>query len=80
MHNSIPSPSWEYFTTLEYEWSVIRGRRPYRWTIWVGRYTHFLVSSVTSGPQTDLFVRCSIDLLPCAGVRSLDRSTRIYTP
>jgi hypothetical protein len=27
--------SWEFFTTLDYEWSVIRGRRPYRWTIWV---------------------------------------------
>jgi len=26
---------WEYFTTLEYEWGVIRGRRPYRWTIWI---------------------------------------------
>ncbi|KAF8487278.1 hypothetical protein DFH94DRAFT_849689 [Russula ochroleuca] len=26
---------WEYITTLEYEWDVIRGRRPYRWTIWV---------------------------------------------
>jgi len=26
---------WEIFTTLDYEWSVIRGRRPYRWTIWV---------------------------------------------
>jgi len=26
---------WEYFTTLEYEWSILRGRRPYRWTIWV---------------------------------------------
>jgi len=26
---------WEFFTTLEYEWDVIRGRRPYRWTIWI---------------------------------------------
>jgi len=26
---------WEFFTTLDYEWEVIRGRRPYRWTIWV---------------------------------------------
>ncbi|KAI0001532.1 hypothetical protein BJV74DRAFT_73961 [Russula compacta] len=24
---------WEFFTTLDYEWSVIRGHRPYRWTI-----------------------------------------------
>ncbi|KAN0118812.1 hypothetical protein V8E52_004923 [Russula decolorans] len=26
---------WEFFTTLDYEWDVIRGRRPYRWTIWI---------------------------------------------
>jgi len=29
------TPSWEFMITLDYEWSVIRGRRPYRWTIWV---------------------------------------------
>lgn len=27
--------SWEFFTTLGYEWSIIQGRRSYRWTIWV---------------------------------------------
>jgi len=26
---------WEYFTTLEYEWNIIRGRRPYLRTIWI---------------------------------------------
>jgi len=26
---------WEFLTTLHYEWSVIKGHRPYRWTIWV---------------------------------------------
>jgi len=26
---------WEFFTTLDYEWKVIRGRIPYRWTIWI---------------------------------------------
>jgi hypothetical protein len=26
---------WEFFVTLEYELSIIRGHRPYRWTIWV---------------------------------------------
>ncbi|KAH9974539.1 hypothetical protein BGW80DRAFT_146035 [Lactifluus volemus] len=26
---------WEFFTTLDFEWNVIRGRRPYRWTIWI---------------------------------------------
>lgn len=27
--------SWEFFTTLYFEWDVIRGRRPYLWSIWV---------------------------------------------
>ncbi|KAH9964914.1 hypothetical protein BC827DRAFT_1374775 [Russula dissimulans] len=26
---------WEFVTTLGYELDVIRGRRPYRWTIWI---------------------------------------------
>ncbi|KAI0052431.1 hypothetical protein FA95DRAFT_1601803 [Auriscalpium vulgare] len=26
---------WEYVTTLNYEWEVITGKRPYRWTIWI---------------------------------------------
>jgi hypothetical protein len=30
------TPRWEYLTTLEFELDVIRRRRPYRWTIWVG--------------------------------------------
>jgi len=30
---------WEFFVNLDYEWSVIRGRRPYRWTIWVYSFT-----------------------------------------
>ncbi|KAH9985890.1 hypothetical protein BJV74DRAFT_929491 [Russula compacta] len=30
---------WEFITTLDYEWSVIRGRFPYRWTIWLYSFT-----------------------------------------
>ncbi len=30
-----PTDSWEFVTTLDYEWMVIRRHRPYRWTIWV---------------------------------------------
>jgi len=26
---------WEFFTTIYFEWDVIRGRRSYRWTIWI---------------------------------------------
>jgi hypothetical protein len=35
VYRSTPRPSWEFITTLDYEWSVIQGRRRYRWTIWV---------------------------------------------
>ena len=27
--------SWEYLSTLDFEWDFIRGKRPYCWTIWV---------------------------------------------
>ncbi|KAI0281010.1 hypothetical protein BGY98DRAFT_270526 [Russula aff. rugulosa BPL654] len=27
--------SWEFVSTLDYEWSVIRGHQRYRWTIWI---------------------------------------------
>ena len=35
--NNIPVliSSWEFVTTLDYEWSAIRRHRPFRWTIWV---------------------------------------------
>ncbi|KAI0294352.1 hypothetical protein BC826DRAFT_341067 [Russula brevipes] len=26
---------WEFLTTLDYEFAVIRGHRPYRWSIWI---------------------------------------------
>jgi len=29
----LSTSSWEFVTTLDYEWSILRGRRPYRWTI-----------------------------------------------
>jgi hypothetical protein len=38
LYVSRPSPfasRWEFVTTLDYEWDVFRGRRPYRRTIWV---------------------------------------------
>jgi len=32
---SLFTRSWEYIVTLDYEWNVIRGHRPHRWTIWI---------------------------------------------
>jgi hypothetical protein len=46
-------PSWEFITTLDYEWSVIQGRRPYRWTIWVSIVLLGLMRP-TAEPQTDV--------------------------
>jgi len=40
------SSSWEFFTTLDYEWRVIRGHLPYRWTIWVRNDGHFTLVSL----------------------------------
>ena len=34
-NNPVLITSWEFVTTLDYEWSVIRRHRPFRWTIWV---------------------------------------------
>ncbi|KAI0274156.1 hypothetical protein BGY98DRAFT_93753 [Russula aff. rugulosa BPL654] len=42
---------WEFFTTLDYEWDIIRGRRPYRWSIWI--YTLARVATL-SGLATEL--------------------------
>ena len=30
-----PNRSWEFVTTLDFEWNVIRRHQRYRWTIWV---------------------------------------------
>ena len=46
-----PASSWEFVTTLDYEWSTIRGRQPYHWTIWVRDDAHFLLGFVAR-PRT----------------------------
>ena len=43
LRRSTLAPSWEFFTNLDYEFDIIRGRRPYRWTIWVRNCRQFLV-------------------------------------
>jgi len=48
-HVTPPSiSSWEFITTLDYEWSFIRGRHPYRWTILVCTNEYFWVSLSTN--------------------------------
>jgi len=46
--------SWEFVSNLDYEWSFIRGHRPYRWTIWVCSPTLFSAFCLHSlKPQPD---------------------------
>ena len=65
--------SWEFFTTLDYEWSVIRGHRPYRWSIWVCGARHSSwISLPAQKPQTG--APSLLDLLryTCRHSRSCD--------
>jgi len=40
--------SWEFFTTLDYEWNIFRGHRPYQRSIWVCNDISFSrISSLT---------------------------------
>jgi len=54
--------SWEFVTTLDYEWSVFRRNRPFRWTICVSSNARFLLGflpgaecSTNLSPLVDLF-------------------------
>jgi len=46
---------WEFFINLGYEWSVIKGRRPYRWTIWIYSAVRFItLMAVIAGSVTSI--------------------------
>ena len=67
--------SWEFFTTLHYEWMVFRGHIRYRWTIWVRDDQQFVVmSSYTQ----DWFVFSILDLLHLTRGWSYGRDTYLY--
>jgi len=58
--------AWEFITTLDYEWSIIRGHRPYRWTIWVYSLTRVagLVSLTLNVVGTDVMIyNCEVGIL-----------------
>jgi hypothetical protein len=64
---------WEFVTTLDYEWKVIRGRIPYRRTIWVRSGQRFaLASSHIEKFLTDS--ARSIDIFPHTRGRSFGRN------
>ena len=58
--------SWEYATSLYYEWDVIRGHQRYRWTIWVGPHVNSHRRPCSESVP-------SIGLLPCALCNPHDR-------
>jgi len=39
---------WEFLISLDYEWSVIRGSRPFRWTIWIYSFTRMVTLTVVA--------------------------------
>ena len=53
--------SWEFFTTLDYEWNVCRGRLPYRWTIWVGEFFLDSFAFLLHIEPRSFGLRCSFD-------------------
>ena len=70
-HNPIFAYSWEFVTTLEFEWDVVRGRLQYRWTFWVRN--NILFSSLSES-QADVLVQHSVDLLTCTSGRPFGRN------
>jgi hypothetical protein len=67
--------SWEFVTTLDFEWGVIRGNHPYRWTIWVR--ADWVSLRVSQMPSTDLSP--SLDLFPDPDIY-LDDSDSLHHP
>ena len=60
--------SWEFVTTLNFEWEFIRGHRRYPWTIWVcGLFRGFVSAGL---PLTIP----AIDLHHCAPVHAFHRN------
>ena len=50
----LPTPSWEFMTTLGYEWDIIQKRLRYRWSIWVRNDSPFLFCVILVGKKSDM--------------------------
>ena len=68
-NNPVLISSWEFLTTLDYEWSVIRGHRPFRWTIWVRINVLFPLGFVAQSGRWTCLSRLA-DLLCYAHIHS----------
>ena len=58
-------PSWEFVITLDYEWNIIRGRRPYRWTIWVRNHSPLSVCPASATFQCETDCSRESSFTPC---------------
>lgn len=60
---------WEFLINLDYEWSVVCGHRPYRWTIWVYSLTRVagLVAIILNlvGLDVTTKVNCQVSTVSC---------------
>src|SRR6266478_5749494 len=66
---------WEYLTTLDFEFDVIRRRRPYRWTICVGIVRRlFSLASILLTKDSGLIF---VDLLPYTCMDTPDRDYQL---
>ncbi|KAI9510389.1 hypothetical protein F5148DRAFT_1336884 [Russula earlei] len=74
---------WEFFTTLDYEWSVIQKRRPYRWTIWLYSLTRVttLIAVVMDLISLDVThpINCQIFAYMAIATASLLIVLRVYS-
>lgn len=60
--------SWEFFTTLGYEWRVIQDRSRYRWTIWVSTSLGYSLSRRNPKPRLISLVGQIYSLARVAGL------------
>ena len=70
-YNPVLNFSWEFVTNLDYEWSVIRGHHPFRWTTCVSINALFLLSV---GSDAELLSRLA-DLYHYAHIHSCRHNT-----
>ncbi|KAF8504745.1 hypothetical protein F5888DRAFT_1886812 [Russula emetica] len=64
---------WEFVTTLDFEWSVIRGHRPFRWTIWIYSTTRIftLISVILALVGVDVTGRYNCEVCHDPKVRAV---------
>ena len=86
--HSLSCSSWEFFVGLQYELSVIRGRRPYMWTIWVCYSLLFGHVPGANHPSEKIYsftrvctlISVILNMLALDSSRPIDCQVRIVSP